>query len=434
MGGEARTTTLGVAADLLTGYPFSSSRFTDDPADIRLLRGDNVAQGRVRWESVRRWPRSDEVNGFLLQPGDVILAMDRPWIEAGLKHATLTAADCPSLLVQRVACLRARPGLDQRFLGYVIRSRGFTEYVLGIQTGTAVPHISGSQIRNYKFQLPSLSAQQSAALLLSALDEKIELNRRMAETLEAMARALFKSWFVDFDPIHARAEGRPTGLPDDLAALFPDSFGQDGTPVGWETRPLGAVCGLDRTTCNPAELGDSPVSHFSIPAFDNGRRPAVEPASEIKSLKLRLTPPVVLFSKLNPETPRVWPVASVADRPALASTEYLAFRPAPGGVSYFYVALLLSSQRFAARAASMVTGTSNSHQRVQAGPLLATAWVVPSADILDGFDRHTTLHLARADAARAQCDTLATLRDTLLPKLISGDLRIADAERQIAAA
>ena len=434
MGGEARTTTLGIVADLLTGYPFDSARFTDDPTDIRLLRGDNVAQGRIRWDGVRRWSMSAVVNGFLLQPGDVILAMDRPWIEAGLKHATLTADDCPSLLVQRVACLRARPGLDQRFLGYLIRSQRFTQYVLGIQTGTAVPHISGGQIRDYTFQLPSLSAQRKAADLLGALDDKIDSNRRMAETLEAMARALFKSWFVDFDPVHARAEGRPTGLPDDLAALFPDSFSDDGRPHGWALTCLSNFAELDRSTCDPAVLAEEAVAHHSIPSFDSGRRPVLEPASNIRSLKLKLTAPVVLFSKLNPETPRVWPLRALTAHIALASTEYLAFRPVSEGAGFAYLAGLLSSKSFGDRAASMVTGTSKSHQRVQVPSLLATEWLHPPRSLMASYEAVAGAVLARADLSRVEYDTLATLRDTLLPKLISGELRIADAERQVAAA
>jgi type I restriction enzyme, S subunit len=240
MAGKCRRITLGHVADLLTGFPFKSAGFSNDPDHIRLLRGDNVVQGQTRWDGAKYWPSNtvNEYRDYELRPGDVVLAMDRPWIEAGLKHATLTEADCPSLLVQRVARLRARPGVDQRFLGYVIRSTDFTNYVLGVQTGTAVPHISSGQIKAYEFTLPEIKQQETAAELLGSLDDKIELNRRVAETLEVIAQALFKSWFVDFDPVHAKAEGRSTDLTDDLAALFPNSFGEHGLPDGWSRNPL----------------------------------------------------------------------------------------------------------------------------------------------------------------------------------------------------
>jgi type I restriction enzyme S subunit len=322
----------------------------------------------------------------MLRPGDVVLAMDRPWIEAGLKHATLTEADCPSLLVQRVARLRARPGLDQRYLGYVIRSADFTNYILGVQTGTAVPHISGGQIKAFEFSLPSLEQQARAAELLGVLDDKIGLNRRMAATLEAMARALFKSWFVDFDPVRAKAQGHSTGLPGDVAALFPNGFGEDGLPIGWTSAPLSEFVALDRTTQDPTAIGDASVDHFSIPAFDATGWPALEPASSIKSLKLDLTPPLILFSKLNPETPRVWPVVKSSGRPMLASTEFLALKPRPGRSTLAHLASLLASAAFRDRAIGMVTGTSKSHQRVQPPSLLKSLWLVPETALLSTFD------------------------------------------------
>jgi type I restriction enzyme S subunit len=240
MAGEDRRVTLGEVIDLLTGFPFKSAQFSNAPENIRLLRGDNVAQGRARWEGVKRWPADDlgEYQQYELRLGDVVLAMDRPWIEAGLKYAAITKTDCPSLLVQRVARLRALPGMDQRYLGYVIGSAGFTSYVLGVQTGTAVPHISGSQIKAYKFTLPPIQQQVATAELLGALDDKIELNRQMNDTLEAMARAIFKSWFVDFDPVRAKMAGRDSGLAADVAALFPDGLGDDGLPEGWVSDTL----------------------------------------------------------------------------------------------------------------------------------------------------------------------------------------------------
>ena len=138
--------------------------------------------------------------------------MDRPWIEAGLKYSLVREPDLPALLVQRVARLRGCERLDTRFLYYVIGCRDFTQYVISVQTGTAVPHISAQQIKEFTFPLPPLSEQRVIAHILGTLDDKIELNRRMNETLEAMARALFKSWFVRFRP-RPRQDGRPRPLP-----------------------------------------------------------------------------------------------------------------------------------------------------------------------------------------------------------------------------
>ena len=140
---------LGEQVDLLTGFPFKSSEYTEDITGIPLVRGDNVVQGMFRWDDVKRWSREkiEDLSDYFLNQGDVVLAMDRPWIEAGLKYACVSEHDIPCLLVQRVSRLRAITTLDQKFLRYVIGSPEFTNYILGTQTGTAVPHISSNQIK-----------------------------------------------------------------------------------------------------------------------------------------------------------------------------------------------------------------------------------------------------------------------------------------------
>ncbi len=199
--GEWTETTLGENVDLLTGYPVRSENYVEDSNAIKLLRGDNVVQGRLRWENVKRWP-ADEFDGledYFLQDGDVVLAMDRPWIEAGTG-----------------------------FLRYLIGSVQFTDHVRGVQTGTAVPHISGKQIRDFKFPRPLIKEQRAIAEILGSLDDKIELNRRMNRALEAMARAIFKAWFVDFEPVKAKAAGatRFPGRGQGATDILPPSAGR----------------------------------------------------------------------------------------------------------------------------------------------------------------------------------------------------------------
>ena len=237
------TVQLGEVIDLLTGFPFKSATYTDDLEAPRLLRGDNVVQGALRWNGAKRWPLK-AINGntkYWLHEGDVVLAMDRPWIEAGLKYSLVRETDLPALLVQRVARLRGDKRLDTRFLYYVIGCRDFVQYVISVQTGTAVPHISAQQIKDFTFPLPPLSEQRAIAHILGTLDDKIELNRRMNETLEAMARALFKSWFVDFGPVRAKMEGRDPHLPNLKSAAIcsrhPSMASEIGDiPVGWRVQ------------------------------------------------------------------------------------------------------------------------------------------------------------------------------------------------------
>jgi type I restriction enzyme S subunit len=268
MAGEWPVVRLGDVVDFVTGFPFESQQYTNDPTAPRLLRGDNVGQGVLRWDGAKRWPATGtgDLAGYWLREGDVILAMDRPWIEAGLKYAAVRDSDLPALLVQRVARLRGTAQLHTGFLKYVIGGRAFTEYITGVQTGTAVPHISGGQIRSYEFPLPPLPQQRAIAHILGTLDDKSELNRRTNETLEAIARALFTSWFVDFLPVRAKAEGRDSGLPPYLADLFPDSLEDSELgeiPKGWPLVSLGTLCrrvaigpfGSDITTDNYVDSG-----------------------------------------------------------------------------------------------------------------------------------------------------------------------------------
>ena len=156
---EWKITTLGQEVDLLTGNPFKSVQYTDNEGDVLLLRGDNIGQGLLRWENAKRWSteKTEGIEDYFLQEDDVVLAMDRPWIEAGLKFAYLSQDDLPCLLVQRVSRLRAKPKLNQTFLRYVIQGYEFTQYIIKTQTGTAVPHISGTQIKDFEFLIPPLT-------------------------------------------------------------------------------------------------------------------------------------------------------------------------------------------------------------------------------------------------------------------------------------
>ena len=256
-------------ADLLAGFAFKSSGYTENSQDVRLLRGDNIAPGRVRWDGVKRWPKNCGVDlaRYALQPGDVVLAMDRPWIPAGLKVAQTSEIDTPSYLVQRVARLRTGSGADCDFLFSLLSAPEFEAYIQNATTGTAVPHISAKQILDYEFRLPPASVRAEVGALLAAINNRITLLRETNTTLEAIAQALFKSWFVDFDPVHAKMQGRaPEGMIDATAALFPDSFEESelgDVPKGWHVKSLDDVAsflnGLALQKFPPTGDNDLPV-------------------------------------------------------------------------------------------------------------------------------------------------------------------------------
>ena len=219
---------LADCVDLLAGFPFKSRHFTDNPIDIALVKGENISQGRILWGISKRWPASEwgKMQRFQLHPGDVVVAMDRPWVPAGLKWATIRECDPKALLVQRCARLRSANGkLDQQFLRFVIGGPTFENYVKPITTGVNVPHISGQQILNYEFALPPLPVQRRIAGILSAYDDLIENNQRRIKILEEMARSLYREWFV-----HFRFPGH------DKVKMVPSSLGP--IPQGWEVKRL----------------------------------------------------------------------------------------------------------------------------------------------------------------------------------------------------
>ncbi len=184
-------TELGDEVDLLAGFAFKSAEYTSADHSVRLLRGDNIVQGALRWDDVKRWPlsKTSDFARYQLEEGDVVLAMDRPWVKAGLKHAVITASDLPSLLVQRTARLRCGPTLDKRFLYYLVGSAAFTRHILGVQTGLGVPHISGQQIAAFAFRRPPLKEQRHIARILDGLwHETSQMATTQTDRLEALDR------------------------------------------------------------------------------------------------------------------------------------------------------------------------------------------------------------------------------------------------------
>ena len=165
---------IGPHVDLLSGFAFKSKGYSDNDEDIRLIRGDNIVQGKFRWNGVKRWPMAEreQYKRYELALDDVLIAMDRTWVSAGIKFSVVDEEALPCLLVQRVARLRTKPSILPRFLAYCIGSKLFERYVLDIQTGLGVPHVSGKQIEAFEIPVPDLPTQQGLVDRLDAIHEK----------------------------------------------------------------------------------------------------------------------------------------------------------------------------------------------------------------------------------------------------------------------
>jgi len=253
------------------------------------------------------------------------------------------------------------------------------------------------------------------------------LNRRMAATLEEMARALFKSWFVDFEPVRSKAEGRTTGLPAAAAALFPDTFGEDGLPVGWRATADDIGRSI-REQVQPSDVdpgtpyvGLEHIEKRSLALGNVGR------AEEVDSQKAAFKRGDLLFGKLRPYFHKV----AIAPVDGISSTDILVFRPQKG-IPPTYLYLAFSTDSFVAKASGAQEGTRM--PRANWGFMRKLVMAKPEPRILTAFDQAVAPLTDQLLATAAQKQSLASLRDALLPKLISGEIRIKDAKKAIAAA
>ena len=320
-------------------------------------------------------------------------------------------------------------GNDTRFLYYLLHALRLNDR----QAGSGQPLLNQTILSSIPVSVPPPAEQRAIAHIIGTLDGKIELNRRMNEALGEMARALFKSWFVDFDPVCAKMEGRDPGLPKHIADLFPDQLVESELgeiPEGWEVKLFGDIVNRLGGNVNPFTYPDTVFSHFSIPAYDEGQLPKQELGREIKSTKIRVPPGAVLLSKLNPEIERVWLVDVMEDEAAICSTEFLVLQDRPP-IQRSYIYCLACNSLFREQIKSLVTGTSKSHQRARANDITKLEVVFPPGPIAQAFESRASELLNHGLACRREIKTLAALRDALLPRLVSGEIRLREAEKAV---
>ncbi len=269
--------------------------------------------------------------------------------------------------------------------------------------------------------MPEISEQRAIAHILGTLDDKIELNRRMNETLEGMARALFQSWFVDFDPVRAKAAGRDPGLPKDLADLFPDSFEDSELgeiPKGWEVGRIGDIAEHPRRGVQPSEivlstpyiaLEHMPRRCIALSNWDN--------ADGLESNKFQFKKGEILFGKLRPYFHKV----GVAPVDGVCSTDIVVVTPRKE-CWFGFVLGHISSAPFVEYTNAGSTGTKM--PRTSWSEMARYLVVIPPKTVAQAFGLRVQSAVDRIGASIHESRTLAALRDTLLPKLISGELRV----------
>ncbi len=341
---------------------------------------------------------------------------------------------------------------------YWIRSPHAQQKLDEVSIGSTQRALTIAALKSLEIPLPPKIIQAGIVRNIRALEQKIETNRGINQTLEQMAQAIFKSWFVDFEPVKAKIAVLEAGGSENdallaamqvisgkdpqqltqlqtenpehytilraTAELFPAAMQESelgGIPEGWTVSAFSKIARLDTSSVNPGQEPEKIWEHYSIPAFDKNGSPAHELGSEIKSGKYKVHPASILSSKLNPHFPRTW-IPNVSDQDAaICSTEFMQFVPNKKTHRPF-VAGLITSRPFQAGIMMRVTGSTGSRQRAQPREVAVMEIVLPPAELIDVYSTIASPILKNAAKNISQIITLAELRDTLLPKLLSGEL------------
>ena len=293
---------------------------------------------------------------------------------------------------------------DPIFIYYLLKTLDLGHYA----GGSAVPTLNRNHIHPILVSAPeSIKEQHSIAVTLSVLDDMIELNNQINKTLEEMAQAIFKSWFVDFEPFKDEEfEESELGL----------------IPKGWRVGVLEDIAFINTETINPQNYPETFFEHFSIPLFDEGKFSAFEKGEVIKSNKYVIDSSCMLFSKLNPQFKRVFRPFCKTSK-AICSTEFMVYK-AKKPIYNNYIYSTLCSGSFHQFVMQNVTGTTNSRQRAIPKNTLNFKMLIPDENALSSYNQIISGIFYIMQRIPEDNKLLSSIRDTILPKLMSGEIRV----------
>ena len=314
-------------------------------------------------------------------------------------------------------------GNDPRFVYYFLKNFDFNSF----NSGTVQPSLNRNYLNPAPISVPGLSTQKSIAHILGTIDDKIEVNQKMNRTLEKIARAIFKSWFVNFDPVRAKTEGRPTGLPSDISNLFPDELvdselGQ--IPEGWEVRSLSTFVNEVDVKIKPSEQTES-IPYVPIDCIYSKSLTLYEAkdGSEAKSSLVSFRKKDILFGAMRPYFHKVC-IAPFNGTTRTTCLVLNAVHPEMYGFSLF----TLSDEKTVEFATQNSTGSTIPYIKWKNG-LEIMLVAIPNVAVAKKFNDLVGPIVEKFCLAIKTEKILTSLRDTLLPKLISGEIRVPDAEK-----
>lgn len=427
MASDGTRSTLGDYFTLQRGTTYKS-RLLGQPGPVLLGLATIQRNGGFRTNSLQTYGGESPAK-LLVEPGDLYLSLKDVTQSADLLGAVarLPIDHLPGRLTQDTVKLEPKGSdVPLDYLYWLLRTPQYRRYCRAHATGTTNLGLSREDFLAFPAPEPT-PIQCKIAETLGTLDDKIELNRKMNETLEAMARALFKSWFVGFDPVRAKAESREPGLPPHLADLFPDSFEHSEVgevPAGWQVRSLDQVA----TYLNGLALQKYPADEdawlpvIKIAQLRAGNCVGADHASNGIPPAYVIEDGDVLFSWSGSLEVEVW----CGGRGAL--NQHLFKVTSDEFPKWFY---LLWTQEHLPEFRAIAAGKATTMGHIQRGHLTAAKVLVPPPPLVQAMDAYLEPLIDRLITARLEVRTLAALRDALLPKLISGDLRVPDAERLV---
>jgi type I restriction enzyme S subunit len=360
--------------------------------------------------------------------GDVLFGKLRPYFRK------VICADFSGVCSTDIWVVRPRSGINEKFLFYWMASWDFVNFVNNASEGTRMPRAKWEVAKKHEIPDFTTDDQKAIAYILGALDDKIELNQKMNQTLEEIAKAIFKSWFVDFDPVRAKAEGRPTGLPPEISDLFPDELVDSEIgeiPKEWDIKPAESLFDITIGRTPPRkeshwfteletdvpwvsirDMGDcgtfiSKTSEYlTHDAVSKHRMQKLPVGSVLVSFKLTVGRVAITTQNMTTNE-------AIAHFPPSDAFPYPNF-------AYFYL------KGFAYES---LGSTSSIATAVNSKMIKAIPFIVAASDLTEKFEEIVAPMMDRIRLASEETHVLSELRDTLLPKLISGELRIPDAEK-----
>jgi type I restriction enzyme S subunit len=431
MGGEFQSLQLGTACSKIgSGATPRGGKQAYRGGATALIRSQNIYNDRFVHDGLAYIDddQADELRNVVVEDGDVLLNITG---DSVARCCQVDPAVLPARVNQHVAILRPKAEiLDARFLRYSLVSPTMQARLLALASAGATRNaLTKGMLEALDIAAPLLPEQSAIAHILGTLDDKIELNRRRNQTLEAMARALFKDWFVDFGPVRAKMEGQKSYLPADLWQLFPDRLDDEGKPEGWEMEPLSELLtiiggGTPKTSVEEYWGGDVPwFSVVDTPSASDVFVVATE--KTITDLGLagssaRLVPKGTTIISARGTVGNL----AIAGRDMTFNQSCYGLRGTQGLGDYF---AYLTAQNMVDQLKSMAHGSVFS--TITRQTFGAIRRPVPPRAVLAAFESLVSGWFDAILSSVEESRTLTQLRDTLLPKLISGELRIAEAQK-----